>query len=299
MKKTIEDSSNKQLIDMSNVSKKKGSMAKFFEDKMLKFLSDRGFGDDDSTPTPKEPTPKAKTPTPTDKTLAQFGLLPKELRQIILDPKQTGIKVGAPPNERVKALIDQRIKAFYPRAQAGSNQYRKEGNYFANELLKLVGKRLSKRGADWETTKIATSLVKGLGYVAAIKTLDDFEAVNKTIIKGQTEGKAAKKAAEQEENDILKKKLVKILKNETGSVYEVNRRLVEGANSYWHHVYTKTYEVLGVDDKSVKVKIGHGYYDDPPDDLGKIKKIPLLTFLSQAGAGSNLGDQIRHMSTPK
>lgn len=305
MKKVVENSSNKQLIDMSNVSKEKGSMMKFFQDKILKFLSDRGFGDDDSpspkAPTPKAPTPKQPTPkqaTPKDKTLEQFGKLPKELKQIILDPKKTGIKVGAPPNERAKALIDQRIKAFNPKSRAGSNQYRKQGNVFADELLSLVGKRLSRRGGDWQKSNLGTSLVQGLGNEEARTALDNFEAVTQKILKDVAKGKADEKDAKKAENEIIKKKLVKLLKNEIGSIYQKDSRYIEGANNIYKTVYDKTYEVLGVDDKSVKVKIGHGSRG-APDDLGKIKKIPLLTFYSQTLAGSNIGDEIRLMPTPK
>ena len=88
------------------------------------------------------------------------------------------------------------------------------------------------------------------------------------------------------------------MKTKIGRVYDKDSNFIEGADGFYKTVYDKTYEVLGVDDKSVKVKIGHGYYE-APSDLGKIKKIPLLTFYSQTLAGSNIGDEIRLMPTPK
>ena len=72
-----------------------------------------------------------------------------------------------------------------------------------------------------------------------------------------------------------------IEKNLIGQRLPKNPNFIEGPNHNWHSSYYESYHVVSVSAKSVKVKIGKGSGYNEPSDLGKIKSVPLLTFMSQ------------------
>ncbi len=233
-----------------------------------------------------------------------FGKLPVELRRLILDPKTTGVKVAQKlTEERVQKAIEARITAWIPKIRAGSANWRKQGNDAANFMLKKVGRRMPKRGGDWEQTLIAKDLIKRAGDKEAKEIVAHFENITKLRILRDEEAKRkyeAKKKAEapaRAEQNAIKTAAIRDMliddfkRGKDFREYPVNERHYEGYGNqgyHWTSSYDHTYIIEDMKDfgkdnaKSVKVKIGVGSNGREDDDTGKTKRVAYNTFYRQA-----------------
>jgi hypothetical protein len=231
-----------------------------------------------------------------------FGKLPVELRRLILDPKTTGVKIAQKlTEERVQKAIEARITAWIPKIRAGSANWRKQGNHAADFMLKKVGRRLPKRGGDWEQSLIAKQLIKRAGDKEAKEIVANFERITKEYIERDEEMKRkyeAKKKAEapaRAEQNAIKSAAIRAMIIEDFKldkrVFPVDQKYFESYGNqgyYYNTYYDKSYIIddmknFGKDNaKSVLVRIGggsRGARDD--DDFTKTKRVPYLTFYRQ------------------
>jgi len=108
-----------------------------------------------------------------------FGLLPKELAQIVLNPKETGIKVAQNTfsNESLYNSVKEILKIKFPKIKIDSEKGRLEGNKIYNDLLSSINFRRKRTNrSDWlkikerEPTKF-TNLRKALETPTQVKIL--------------------------------------------------------------------------------------------------------------------------------
>jgi len=98
--------------------------------------------------------------------------------------------------------------------------------------------------------------------------------------------KSKEPTQKQIENEAKKIKIKKYLEDQPKTKrYPKNSSYIEGPYNKWYYSYRHQYLVKNILDKSVEVEIegGTSMSESDRDEIGKIKKIPLLTFASQVG----------------
>ena len=225
-----------------------------------------------------------------------FGMLPVALRKVILTPATTKVKVAPSlTEERVQEAIRARLKYWIPKAYSGSPNYRKQGNYAADNLLKQVGSRMPKRGGEFSKSKIAGHLIKKAGESKASEIISNFEkttnrlvAEKEAFLKRPKVKDVAKEEKRQRQTKVIREHMIKQFKDGKKS-YMWQAKYFEGAYNQWKYAYNKSYKIESLEDfgkegsKSVKVKVGEGSYTNDPDDMGKTKKVPYIQFYNNTG----------------
>ena len=135
----INRSTSKKKLDMSNSSKKKGTMMKFFEDVVQPFLNARIDFEEAKTPTPKAPTPKAKTPTPKtppEQKLVMlenlFGLTKAEANK--MNPLDLFAKLPIIAKDNVEKGVGLKLETLYQKLKSMKGF---KTNQFKDQLKKI------------------------------------------------------------------------------------------------------------------------------------------------------------------
>ena len=191
--------------------------------------------------------------------------------------------------ERVQEAIRARLKYWIPKAYSGSPNYRKQGNYAADNLLKQVGSRMPKRGGEFSKSKIAGHLIKKAGESKASEIISNFEkttnrlvAEKEAFLKRPKVKDVAKEEKRQRQTKVIREHMIKQFKDGKKS-YMWQAKYFEGAYNQWKYAYNKSYKIGKEGSKSVKVKVGEGSYTNDPDDMGKTKKVPYIQFYNNTG----------------